>query len=244
LDVHLSKQVIVAAAIAFALLIGVVGFLLGRESRRPRRSAEAAPEIVAEASMTEAAASAAGGSMPRPRPRPSAGPVPAESAEAASQVAGPGAGGGRAAAPVATPALPTTAPAIEADPAIEVRDYFVQMASIQSAGPTGDPMELANKLLASAAGGDSSGFHALIKDVDNGIARAQQVHVPAACQEYHQRVLEMLGESGRMLRTLQSSLARQDTDGLGALAASATSLQSRADALNAQARQIRARYGL
>jgi hypothetical protein len=136
------------------------------------------------------------------------------------------------------------AEAVEADPAVEVRNYFVQMASIQSAGPTGDPMELANKLLASAAGGDASGFNALIKDVDHGIARAQQLHVPAACQEYHQRVIEMLGESGRMLRTLQSSIAHQDTDGLGALAASATSLQSRADALNAQARQIRARYGL
>ena len=68
--------------------------------------------------------------------------------------------------------------------------------------------------------------------------------MPAACQDYHQRVLEMLAESGRMLRTLQSSIARQDADGLGALAASATSLQTRAGALNAQARQIRARYGL
>jgi uncharacterized protein YhdP len=42
----------------------------------------------------------------------------------------------------------------------------------------------------------------------------------------------MLAESGRMLRTLQSSIARQDTDGLGALAASATSLQTRADDLS------------
>lgn len=237
LDVHLSKQVVVGAAVAFALLIGAVGFLLGRESRRPRRSAEAAPAIVAEASMAEVPAGAPRGAMPSAR-----GAI-ADPAAASSGIA-PGAGGARAAARVATPALPTTAPVIEADPAIEVRDYYVQMASIQSAGPTGDPMELANKLLASAAGGDSSGFNALIKDVDNGIARAQQVHVPAACQEYHQRVLEMLGESGRMLRTLQSSIARQDTDGLGALAASATSLQSRADSLNAQARQIRARYGL
>jgi hypothetical protein len=103
---------------------------------------------------------------------------------------------------------------------------------------------MANKLLASAAGGDSAGFAALIKDVDNGLSRAQQVHVPAACQDYHQKTLELLAESGRMLRTLQSSIARQDTDGLGALAASATSLQTRADALTAQARQIRARYGL
>jgi hypothetical protein len=240
--VHVSKQVLVGAAIAFALLIGAVGFLLGRESRRPRRGAAELAQTMAAGDLTaEAPAVAPGGSVARPRP--SAGAVPAEPAEAASQAPGPG-GGARAAARIATPALPTTAPAIEADPAIEVRDYFVQMASIQSAGPTGDPMELANKLLASAASGDSSGFNALIKDVDNGIARAQQVHVPAACQEYHQRVLEMLGESGRMLRTLQSSIARQDTDGLGALAASATSLQSRADALNAQARQIRARYGL
>jgi len=240
--VHVSKQVLVGAAIAFALLIGAVGFLLGRESRRPRRgAADVAQTMVAGDPTAEAPAVAPGGAVPRPRP--SAGAAAAEPAEPASQAPGPG-GGARAAARIATPALPTTAPAIEADPAIEVRDYFVQMASIQSAGPTGDPMELANKLLASAAGGDSSGFSALIKDVDNGIARARQVHVPAACQDYHQRVLEMLGESGRMLRTLQSSIARQDTDGLGALAASATSLQSRADALNAQARQIRARYGL
>jgi hypothetical protein len=238
--VHVSKQVLVGAAIAFALLIAAVGFLLGRESRRPRKgTAEAAQAMVAAAPMAETPAVEPGGAVPRP----GAGAGPDEPVEAASQAAGRG-GGARAAARIATPALPTTAPAIEADPAIEVRDYFVQMASIQSAGPTGDPTELANKLLASAAGGDPSGFNALIKDVDNGIARAQQVHVPAGCQEYHQRVLEMLAESGRMLRTLQSSIARQDTDGLGALAASATSLQTRADALNAQARQIRARYGL
>lgn len=241
---HVSKQVIVGAAIGFALLIGAVGFLLGRESRRPRKvPVEAAPAMVAAAAaaVAESSAAAGGGAMPGPRPSAAAqvDPTPALPASAPAATSGPA----PARARIATPALPTTAPAIEADPAIEVRDYFVQMASIQSAGPTGDPTELANKLLASAAGGDSSGFNALIKDVDGGIARAQQVHVPPACEEYHQRVLEMLAESGRVLRTLQSSIARQDPDGLGALAASATSLQTRADALNAQARQIRARYG-
>lgn len=241
---NVSKRVVVGAAIAFAVLIGAVGFLLGRESRRPRRMpAETAPAMVAAASPGERMVAAVGSpptaqwggstaSYDDPTPSPQ-GQVPAPP--------------GSAPAPsvrIATPALPTTAPAAEADPAIEVRNYFVQMASIQSAGPTGDPTEMANKLLASAASGDPSGFTALIKDVDGGIARAQQVHVPSGCQEYHQKTLELLAESGRMLRTLQSSIARQDTDGLGALAASATSLQTRADALTAQARQIRARYGL
>jgi hypothetical protein len=241
--VHVSKRVVVGAAITFAVLIGAVAFLLGRESRRPRKvPAETAPAVVAAAPPGEPRVPA-GGSAPTARWAGSTASASYDDPTTSPADPPPGS----VLAPrvrVTTPALPTTAPAAEADPAIEVRNYFVQMASIQSAGPTGEPTEMANKLLASAASGDPSGFTALIKDVDSGIARAQQVHVPSACQEYHQRTLELLAESGRMLRTLQSSIARQDTDGLGALAASATSLQTRADALTAQARQIRAHYGL
>jgi len=156
-----------------------------------------------------------------------------------------------ATAPVATapPAPASVAPApvrpAAAGPeATAVRDYFTRMQAIDAVDLNGDTGEYANKLLAAAMTGDPSGFDDLLKAEESGAARARAITPPAACAAYHQRLLAMLAESIAMTKGLRTAIASGDTAGLTALAASATSLQSRANALDAEATALKTKYGL
>lgn len=134
-------------------------------------------------------------------------------------------------------------PASEAAGA-DVRDYFTRMQAIQTVGPTGDTSEFANKILASSMNGDNSGLDELVRVAEEGAKRAAAITPPAELADYHQKMLAMLGESAGMVRQIKTALSSNDATALGALAGMGSSLQNRATALEAEARQIKAKYGL
>ncbi|HET9624149.1 MAG TPA: hypothetical protein VFP84_22405, partial [Kofleriaceae bacterium] len=158
-------------------------------------------------------------------------PPPARAAPSAAMTLGGGA--------------PPPAPA--ADDTTAVRDYFTRILAIQATAPSTDTNEFANKLLASSLGGDTSGLDELARVAEEGANRARAVTPPpacAACADYHQRLIGMLGESASMVKQLKSALTSKDPAALNALSATGSSLQARANALDDQARQIKAEYGL
>lgn len=143
--------------------------------------------------------------------------------------------------PPSPPPFPVAAP--PAADSASIRDYFTRVAAIQE-GPAGDPSFVANELVAASIGGDSSGFDKLIQSAEDGLAKLREVQPPPACVEYHAKLTALLGDGLTLLRSLKTSLAHQDTDGLAGLAAQASALQQRTSDLDAEAAAIKARYGL
>lgn len=248
---QVSRNVVYAAAAAFLALFAAVFFLLGRESSR--RRAPAAVTVTAPSEMT----------TPEPR---AVAAVPAPALIPALQAAGP-APGTRGApdaetrvglAPRAGASEPTSSPVIVAAPlprlepsraaagdaAAAARDYFARMGAIQTFASTNDTGEFANKLLLGTMNGDMSGFDDLLRVMQLGTERARAIMPPACCVEYHQRLLGMLQDSTQLLDRLKTAIKGGDTGALTALTASASSLQSRADALDSEARRIKTQLGL
>lgn len=225
---QISKNVVVAAAIAFLALFGAVFFLLGRESNRRRSQAIARDSA-------EPAASPAGTAQPgiaagaQPAGAPALMPSVAPAAPASAQAPAP---------PLATD--PPGGP----DATSVARDYFASVQAIQTFGPAGDTGEFANKLLVASMNGDSSGFDDLIKVMQDGSARVQAITPPACCVEYHHQLLGMLAESVEMMRGLKAAIAKNDAAALTSLAASGSSLQTRANALDAEAKRIKKALGI
>jgi len=124
-----------------------------------------------------------------------------------------------------------------------VRAYFAQMAALQT-GPTGDPTELANKLLASAMGGDPSAFDSFIQTAQDAADKARALSVPAACADYHREMLALLDDGLTLMHALKSAIGKQDTDALAAMASTAADLQRRTEGLEQEGRRIKARFGL
>ena len=118
------------------------------------------------------------------------------------------------------------------------------MQAIQTISPTSDTGEFANKLLVASMNGDSSGFDELIKVMQTGAASAQAITPPPCCVEYHRQLLGMLAESVEMMRGLKAAIGKNDTAALTSLAASGGSLQTRANALDAEAKRIKKSLGI
>jgi len=229
--VQVSKSAVIGVVGAMVVMIGVIAFLLGRESGRHRAALPApAPGVVVVGPGGVAAPAA-------PLPASPQLPGAAPSGFAAQPT------------PLAPPPLPTAAPRPGAplseskDETAQVHDYFLRVAELQ-AGPAGDPNEFANQLITAQISGDSSGFDELIKTGDAALAKAQALPVPAACSDYHQQLVKLLGDSMAMLRTLKSGLARKDANALTAILPAANALQSQTTALESTGRQLKARFGL
>ncbi len=231
---EIKKTTAVVVGMAMLGLVAAVAFLLGRESNR---SAAEAPPVATVAPVAVPAA------VPlAPTPPPVVPVVPAETpaAKPADVRQKPEAPQAHAAAP-STPGATPAAPASEA---AAVKQYFVEVAAIQASGPAGDANEFANHLLTAAMAGDSSGFGSLIHTAEAGMAKARALRVPAACQDYHRKMLGLLGESATMLRTLRSAIQGQDSEALAGIATSATELQSRTEALQADEKALKARFAI
>jgi hypothetical protein len=211
----------------------------------PTAAPERAPQIVittapvpvpvaAQASAPMVAATIAPSAAPSAR---AAAPPAAAQAMTLSVPSAPGSLGGSA---------PSTSPETAATGAA-VRDYFMRMTAIQATAPSSDTGEFANKLLASAMTGDTSGLDELVRVTEEGANRVRALSPPSSCREcvdYHERMVSMLGESAGMVRQIKTALTSNNAGALTALSASGSSLQARATALEEQAQRIKSQYGV
>lgn len=121
----------------------------------------------------------------------------------------------------------------------EVLDYLDQVARL-TVGPTGtDQQAFAQQLLGDSMGGDLSGFDALIREAEAAEKAARALSPPAAAAQHHRQLLELLGESRRILQAEKEALAQKDPALLTGLLASAQSLEAKAKALAATEAQLR-----
>ncbi len=226
---QVSKPVVIAAIGAMVAMVGVIAFLLGRESGRHHASP---PALVA-------------GPAPAAAPSPPAlMPQLTGAAPYAISPSAPPTTAAEAPPPASAPSRPAPRPlSNQLDEAAQVHAYFLRITEIQ-AGPSGDPGEVSNKLIASLMNGDSSGFDSLIDDAKSMLASAQAVTPPAACAEYHQKLVKLLGDSLAMLQQLEPAIKRGDAAAATAILPAANALQSQTTALESQGRELKARYGI
>lgn len=234
---HIPKWLIATAAVLFVVLIAAVAFFLGRESapQPATPSAVAAPapaesEPESKAPVAEAASAttppvaepASGAVAPAPIAAPSYTPLPSPSAPAAVDIAPPATDPARA----------------------RVSAYFSAMQALQSGAPIGDPQALATTILHGAVSGDFSGVDDLVRVAGETERRALGIQPPSECAEYHRMAVTLLQESRTMVTSLRDGLKRNDTEALTSLSTSAQGLKSRAEALAAAEKSLRARFGL
>ncbi len=121
-----------------------------------------------------------------------------------------------------------------------VRDYLLRMNQIQSASGAGDPNTFAMGLIKAGLGGATSGFDRLIDDTLRMETEIKSLTPPAACQRYHEASLEGVLESRAMLEDLKGAVVAKDIAKLSEVAREASVLQTKANALKAMEREIRA----
>lgn len=248
---QVSRNVIYAAAAAFLALFATVFFLLGRESNRRRRAAAVTVMATPDPATPEVGVVVAAPVLAAIPALPAAAPMPGVPGSPAAEARVASAPRARANEPTSAPMivvapLPPLEPgrAATADAAAVARDYFARMGAIQTFASTNDTGELANKLLLGTMNGDLSGFDHLLEVMQVGAERARAIAPPACCVEYHQRLLGMLEDSTQLLGRLKTAIQKSDTAAMTSLATSASSLQTRADALDAEAHRIKTRLGL
>ncbi|MCW5802686.1 MAG: hypothetical protein KIT31_09880, partial [Deltaproteobacteria bacterium] len=139
--------------------------------------------------------------------------------------------------------VPSPAPA-QPSSADAIRSYFIAVAGLQTYAMTGDSTEVAQSVLAAAAGGDTSGFDRIVDAARQGAEKARALQPPPECAAYHEKLVSLLSDGVRMMTTLKSAIARSDAGALTSIASQGTALQSRAQALAAEEKAIKSRAGV
>jgi hypothetical protein len=111
------------------------------------------------------------------------------------------------------PAAPAAAPAD--DMAKKVAEYFEKADAID-AGPDGNAGGHVMAMLVDGfqKGGDFSGMQA---ELARAAAGMRSLTPPEPCREYHQQSLELLAMMSSLFRSLETAIAQEDEEALGAL---------------------------
>jgi hypothetical protein len=187
--------------------------------------------------------------VPAPVPTPTAAPAPA--AEAPATTGEPAPAPAIPVAPLApvAPPMPIARPAATrpdagASERAAVKAYFAAVERIQPA-QTGDPDAVAQQMVGGLAKGDSSGLDGMFQQAQATRARLAAITPPAPCAAFHRESLAVLDGGLEMMQSLKQSLAAPGQGGtaLQDLSARATELKARSEALQAQEKALRQRYG-
>jgi hypothetical protein len=240
--VSVSRGLLVGLAVVAAGALLAVAFLLGRTSGAGHSSApvvERAAEIrVAAPAGAEARTADAEPRAADPPSQPPTMPAVQVPAAASSPFA-----------PAIAPATPGPAeePAIAApDPArAGVAAYLEAVDRVHPGELSGGAEDFANEMAVALAKGDSSGLDDMIRQSEAARERLAALAAPVSCAAHHRESLGSLDEGLEVLRSLKAAMDSPDpASQLATVAARATNLRSRAEALQKEEQDLRRRYGL
>lgn len=243
--VSVSRNLLVGIVVVALAALLAVAYLLGRASGAGG-AAGPAPGIADSSSRV---LSRAGEPPPSP-PGPATAPVPALEGPLPESAA-PGRSTPReVATPPPTEPIPATAPVVAPrggpDPGrAAVADYLDAVDRIQPEMAAGSPESLAGELASALANGDASGLDGMIGEMSKAKERLAALTPPAPCAAHHRESLASLDEGLELLRSLGTAVTSPDpATRLAEAASRATSLRSRAEALQREETALRQRYGL
>jgi hypothetical protein len=234
--VQVSRGTLIALAAALAISVLAVAFLVGRESGRIQPAPPVPPVVMVTTPPAAAVPPPPGIDLP-----PTVAPYGAPGAPVEASV------------PATSVAAPFTPPATYASPAPSSHDtlrdavaaYFRNVDTIQSRAKSwNDPEALARTLLEQGSRGDTSGFDGLAAANRKVRDDLRALDVPEPCREHHRATLALVEESVSMLERVKSQLQGSDTSSLTAIAGSGQDLERKAKDVDAQAAEIKRRFGL
>jgi hypothetical protein len=235
--VAVPRWLLASLAVVLGVSLLAVAYLMGRQSLRaepavtavPARHAPAprpptATEVTAPTAVPAPAVGEAHSSGETPDHQVERGPVPDLR-------------------PIAEPHA-AAAPQVDAAAAGRVAVYFAGLDRVSGTGFSGLSQEGAQRLIAAAVGGDTSGLDGLVADAERAEREVQATLAPPECVEYHHELLGLLSESRALLEELRTAMAAQNSDGLVLMSARAGALQRRAEELRDREKNLRARYNV
>ena len=123
----------------------------------------------------------------------------------------------------------------DCDSRARVDAYFAAVYGVQT-GETGDASGLARTLLSSGLQGDMSGMDELTNSAARITKQVAALDPPSIAREYHDAVVELLGESQALLALLHGAIRDQKTENLSQVGERARVLQSRTNRLESMRR--------
>jgi hypothetical protein len=226
----MQRGLVVGLSVALGAALLAIAFLLGRGSRSP----EPAPTALVTASPSSEGSAA--DETPEPAPLTQTAPT-AEADSPESQAETP-----------AEDLAATTAPPSAESGAMrdEVVRYFAEVDAIQagSRSMSGDPQAVASAMLKQAAGGDTSEIDTLVESQRAVLARLRDVSAPPPCASHLQGSIAAVADGLELLGSVRDALASGSIGDLGSLTAKGQDLERRAREIDAQAAEIRKRYGI
>ncbi len=239
--VNVEKRLFWALAGVAGLSLLAVAYLLGRASGGAERSAprldEAGPAF---ATVPAGAGAAVPAALPPSSVEPAIAQLPISSVPHFAPDAVP--------EPTASTSS-TPGPALELAPPDDperaaVAAYLDAVDAIQASDLAGSPESAANELAVALARGDASGLDGLVREAEEARRRLLAIAPPPACAAHHRETLASFDDALGMLRALRNASTSVDPDAaLAAVAAQATALRSRAEALQREDRTLRVRAG-
>jgi hypothetical protein len=228
--VQVSRGTLIALVAALAVSVLAVAFFVGRESGRVRPTPAPQPAVTVPPPV--------GAAEP-----PTLAPYSAPAAPVDASVPG-------TSVAVAAPFTPPTTYTSVAPPSRDalresVATYFRNVDAIQSRAKSwNDPEALARTLLEQGSRGDMSGFDGLAAANRKVREDLRALDVPEPCQEHHRATLALVEESVSMLERVKSQFQGSDSSSLAAIAGSGQELERKAKEVDAQAAEIKRRFGL
>ena len=126
-----------------------------------------------------------------------------------------------------------------------VASYFDAVDRIQAGAMSGEAEGVANEMAAALANGDTSSLDKMIRQTETAKASLAAVTPPAPCVSVHRETLASLDDSIEVLRSMKSAMESSEPAAqLAGVATRATTLRSRAEALQKEELALRQRYGL
>ncbi len=219
-----------------ALIALVAALLVGRESGRPQLTQPAQPGVTVTIPPAANVPPPVGATEPPTLARYAAPAAPFEASAAASPVAAPSG---------PTAPYPSPAPASHDSLRDAVATYFRNVEAVQSQAKSwNDPEALARTLLEQGARGDVSGFDGLAAANRKVRDDLRAISAPDPCREHYRLTLALVEESVSMLEGVKSQLQGRDEGSLASLAGSGRDLERKAKEVDAQAAEIKRRFGL
>lgn len=235
------QKIVAALSGALVLALVVIAYLLGQRSAPPAAPAGAPPAPLAATREPPP--------PPEPRAAPSPSPPPAPVDPREVRVITNEAGevliaNGRSASPPPAEAAPAPPPprtetVVPAGAAPSVEAYFERMDALQAGPADGDAKSFSQELISSMLRNDYSGFDRLAEDLDRAEQQARGVKPPTSCAEYHNRLIEYLGESRQLMTGMRDAIRTKNLDALNDLSARASKLQDQVRSLKDLEKSLR-----
>ncbi|MCC7385647.1 MAG: hypothetical protein IT384_27610 [Deltaproteobacteria bacterium] len=253
------QKIVAALSGALVLALVVIAYLLGQRSAPPAAPGGASPvpaPLVATRELPpppepRAGPPPASASASTPAPAPAPAPVDPREVRVITNEAGEVliANGRSASSPPAeaapaprappAPGTEATEASVPAGAAPSVEAYFERMDALQAGPAEDDAKSFSQELITSMLRNDYSGFDRLAEDLDRAEQQARGIKPPAACAEYHNRLIGYLGESRQLMTGMRDAIRTKNLDALNDLSARASKLQDQVRSLKDLEKSLR-----